>query len=92
MLLIVLWQKNNSFVLSSSGGYLVSYLSVDAGLWALVLSIAVSSGFGVSLVYSNVVNTTMRVISLYEPHNYTNTALYLLNYSGSLAKQGLWVV
>lgn len=63
VLLIVLWQKNNSFVLSSSGGYLVSYLSVDAGLWALVLSIAVSSGFGVSLVYSNVVNTTMRVMN-----------------------------
>ena len=63
-MLIVLRQKNNLFVLFSSGGYLVSYLSVDAGLWALVLSIAVSSGFGVSLVYSNVVNTTMRVISL----------------------------
>ena len=48
-----------------SGGYLVTYLSVDAGLWAVVLSIAVSSGFGMSLVYSNVVNTTMKVTILF---------------------------
>ena len=39
----------------------MTYLSVDAGLWAVVLSIAISAGFGMSLVYSNVVNTTMKV-------------------------------
>ena len=53
--------KTNGYGLNFSGGYLVTYLSLDAGLWALVLSIAVSSGFGMSLVYSNVVNTTMKV-------------------------------
>ena len=45
----------------SSGGFLATYLTIDVGIWAIVLSIAVCSGVGISLVYANIVTTTMKV-------------------------------
>ena len=48
----------------SSGGYLLTYLALDWGLWACVFTIGVSHGFAFALVYPVTVMTTIKWFAL----------------------------
>ena len=57
-----------AWILVLSGGYAVTYFCVDAGLWACMLSMGVCTGLAISLCFTNINTTVMKVNAWYKLH------------------------
>ena len=49
-------------IVTFSGGYALTYFSLDIGLWACVITTGLCTGLGLSLCSSNIVTTVMKVL------------------------------
>ena len=45
----------------SSGGYALTYFAMDVGIWACALSMGVCTGLAISLCFTNIITTAMKV-------------------------------